>query len=79
MPTQIKLGVDKIIGTGDPFDRISLIPLIADWGVPRNCIWNMQEGQKCDETLSRLYVLREKMQGHKIVGVCENHHQELSR
>ena len=68
----IRLEVNTVIGTGDPFDRIMLIPLISQWKVPTNCVWNLKE--PCDNRISRLYSLREPVNGHGIVGICEEHH-----
>ena len=74
METEIlKLSVEQVIGTGDPFDQITLILLISDWGVPNNCLWNLKE--ECEETLSRLYVLDKPVDNHKIIGICEKHHK----
>ena len=67
MPTtkeKRSLSVSSVIGTGDPSDRIMLIPLISQWKVPRNCLWNMT-GEECDASLIRLYVLDEPLDGHK--------------
>ena len=74
----IHLEVNTVIGTGDPFDQIMLIPLISDWGVPKQCIWNLKE--KCENNISRLYALREKLDvGDGVmvstVGICEEHHK----
>ena len=55
----IHLEVNTVIGTGDPFDQIMLIPLISDWKVPKECIWNLKE--KCEKNLTRLYSLRKKL------------------
>ncbi len=73
---KVTLGVNKVIGTGDPIDEIMLIPLISDWKVPRECIWNMT-GETCDKGLTRIYVLDEPFQGHDCVGACEEHHKAL--
>ena len=75
---QLNLNVNIVIGTGDPFDQIMLIPLRFDWGVPRECIWNLKE--KCDNNISRLYALREKIDvggGVMVstVAICEEHHK----
>ena len=74
----INLKVNTVIGTGDPFDQIMLIPLICDWGVPKECIWSLKE--KCENRISRLYALREKLDiGDGVmvstVGICEEHHK----
>ena len=69
----LKLNVRRVIGTGDPLDSILLIPLIADWGVPRECIWSLT-GERCEEQLARLYVLEEPVQGFSVVGACAKHH-----
>ena len=74
---KLTLHVKTVIGTGDALDAIMLIPLIADWGVPRECLWNMT-GEVCKASLDRLYVLDEPFQGFRTVGVCEQHHKELS-
>jgi len=73
----VKLGIETVIGTGDALDSIMLIPLISQWRVPTNCLVVLR-GDTCEEPLSRLYVLREPVKGHKILGVCESHHKELS-
>jgi hypothetical protein len=80
----VKLIIKTIIGTGDPFDAIALIPLISDWGVPNQCI-NGINGEPCIKTLTRLYVLEQPLtgfgggpEGFWVVGCCENHHKELS-
>jgi len=73
-PTAIQ--VKTIIGTGDPLDAIVLLPLIADWRVPRNCLVALR-GEKCDAPLRRLYVLVEPVKGHSVLGICEQHHQEF--
>jgi hypothetical protein len=72
----IKLSVKTVIGTGDPFDAIMLIPLICDWRVPQNCLMALQ-GEKCDATIRRLYVLETPIEGHGVLGICEAHHQAL--
>ena len=70
----LKLSVKQVIGRGDALDSLMLMPLIIDWRVPKNCIWNKKE--KCDAPISRLYVLDEPLDGkHKVVGVCEEHHK----
>ncbi len=69
--------VKETIGTGDPFDQISLIPLISQWGVPRNCLVALR-GEECAAPLARLYVLMEPVNGHTVLGVCEKHHQEFT-
>ena len=76
----INLQVNTVIGTVDPFDQIMLIPLICDWKVPRECIWNLKE--KCENNIGRLYALREKFDiggGVMVttVGICEEHHKIL--
>ena len=53
-----------------------LIPLISDWKVPKECIHSLT-GDVCEKPLRRLYVLEEPVQGFKVVGVCEEHHQAL--
>lgn len=68
----LNLKIRKVIGTGDPFDVIMLIPLRHDWGVPPDCIMNLTE--PCDEKIRRLYVLDEPVDGHSVVGICEKHH-----
>lgn len=73
----IKLKVTTVIGTGDAFDPIMLIPLIHDWGVPEGCIYTIKE--KCNGIISRLYRLEEKVQGHGVVGICEKHHKEFNK
>ena len=73
----IKLKVKEVIGTGDPTDVITLIPLISQWRVPRECAWVLT-GEECGKPLSRLYVLQEPIQGHRIVGVCRDHHDLLT-
>ena len=83
--TRISVTAKTVIGTGDPFDGLMLIPLIADWGVPRECITSIT-GDPCTERISRLYVLEEPLcgfgggpDGFKVVGVCEKHHAALAR
>lgn len=80
----LKLSVKTIIGTGDPFDVIMLIPLISDWAVPRECIYSLT-GEACEGPLSRLYVLHEPLigfgggdDGFGVVGACEKHHALLN-
>ena len=77
---QLKLSVTTVIGTGDPFDGIMLVPLISDWGVPRDCIFSVT-GEPCAKPLRRLYVLSEPLigfgggdKGFLVVGACEDHH-----
>lgn len=77
MSDTIHLGVERVIGTGDPSDAVTLTPLIVQWQVPSNCLWALI-GTPCDQPLRRLYVLREPVQGHKVLGVCEQHHAELA-
>ena len=36
----LKLSVKQVIGRGDALDSLMLMPLIIDWRVPKNCIWN---------------------------------------
>lgn len=76
MTETVKLRVGTVIGTGDPLDRMELLPLIVDWRVPSNCLWSLA-GTPCEKPLSRLYVLDEPLQGHRVVGVCEQHHVAL--
>ena len=73
----VELDVETVIGTGDAVDGIMLIPLISQWGVPHNCLVALR-GDKCEEPLSRLYVLRAPVGRHKILGICEDHHKELT-
>jgi len=75
MVETVYLEVDSIIGTGDPADKIMLLPLIYDWHVPNQCIFNISE--PCEEMISRLYRLRNPVQDHTTVGVCEKHHQKI--
>ena len=80
MAEGIHLEVNTVIGTGDPFDKIMLIPLICDWKVPRECIWNLKE--KCENGINRLYALRKEIDiGDGVmastVGICEEHHKIL--
>lgn len=77
MAETIGIKVKQVIGTGDPFDGTMLIPLITNWRVPRNCLAAVWTGQECERPLRRLYLLDEPIQGHGVVGVCEDHHQEL--
>lgn len=72
-----KLKVKEIIGTGDPFDMIALIPLLHDWKVPEGCIGGVRDGEECNATATRIYVLAEPFQGFNCVRACERHHQEL--
>ena len=69
------LGVKTVIGAG--WDRISLLPLIVDWHIPDRCLMVLA-GQDCRESIRRLYVLDEPMQGHGVLGICEPHHQQLA-
>ena len=69
----LKLFVKTIIGTGDPVDAMMLIPLIADWRVPRNCLMALQ-GVHCDAPIRRLYVLETPIEGYGVLGICEAHH-----
>jgi hypothetical protein len=72
--TVLKLSVIRVIGGENALDSIMLTPLIIDWLVPKNCIWNKKE--KCEASISRLYVLAEPLDGkHKVVGVCNEHHE----
>jgi len=80
----LKLSVKTVIGTGDPFDQIMLLPLISDWGVPRECVGSLL-GEPCDKPLVRLYVLDEPLhgfgggdEGFGCVGACREHHEQLS-
>ncbi len=83
MNATVKLGVETVIGTGDPLDVIMLIPLIHDWNVPRECIMGVT-GTPCEAPIRRIYVLREPLvgfgggeQGFKHVGICEAHHRQF--
>jgi hypothetical protein len=69
----IHLGVDTVIGDGDP---ISLMPLVCDWHVPPNCLMALQ-GEDCQAPLAYLYVLREPVNGHKALGICREHDAQL--
>ena len=71
----IHLGVKTVIGDG--CDRIGLLPLIADWHIPDNCLMALV-GQDCRAPIKRLYVLDEPVQGHGVLGICEPHHQQLA-
>lgn len=78
----LQLQVKRVIGTGDPMDALLLIPLISQWGVPKECIYNVKE--ECTAPLHRLYVLEEPLvgfgntpTGFSVVGACEAHHQLL--
>lgn len=73
----ISLNVKSIIGTGAPSDIIMLIPLISQWGVPRECAYGALTGEKCEDPIRRLYCLAEKVQGFSVIGVCAKHHLEL--
>jgi len=70
------LGIETVIGTGDPLDGIMLLPLLCAWGVPRGCLVALR-GESCEEPVTRLYVLREPVEGYKHLCICEKHHQEL--
>ena len=74
----LTLSVKNIIGTGDPSDVITLIPLISQWGVPRECAYGALTGEGCEKPLARLYVLNEPIQGHSVVGMCREHHETLT-
>ena len=69
----VSLKIKEVIGTGDPLDSIMLIPLITDWKMPRECVWTLKE--ECKNPIKRLYVLDEPIDGHKVVGCCEEHHK----
>ena len=78
MTETIHLDVKTVIG-GGPAASIELIPLISDWKVPRQCLWNLT-GETCTGMLTALYVLNEPIRGFgggkdgfKIVGVCRDH------
>ena len=73
----VRLSVKEIIGTGDPFDMIALIPLISQWRVPRECVYGALTSSGCGNPLSRLYVLSEPVQGFSVVGICREHHALL--
>ena len=82
---KVHLDIKTVIGTDDPMDGIMLIPLIVDWHVPRECIWNIT-GENCDTRLRRLYVLNEPLhgfgggpEGFAVVGVCEEHHRAFMK
>ena len=84
MSDRLKLSVKTVIGTGDPLDGIMLVPLIVDWGVPRDCIASLT-GEPCAHRIRRLYVLNEPLKGFGggdngfgVVGACEKHHAALS-
>ena len=77
MTETLTLKVKTVIGTGDPLDSIMLVPLICDWNIPKNCAYGALTGQECNRTLRHIYVLEEPLQGHKSIGVCEDHHQLL--
>lgn len=72
---ELVIEVERVIGTGDPLDGIMLIPLRHEWGVPAECLMNLST--PCQAPLRRLYVLKTPLQGHSVVGVCEQHHQEF--
>ncbi len=74
----LNLSVKQVIGTGDPFDQIMLLPLITDWQVPRNCMMALC-GVDCQATISRLYVLDTPVDGHGVLGICETHHREFAK
>ena len=76
MTETIHLGVKKIIGDGSALQRIELIPLMAQWYVPHQCLYSLISIE-CSERVSRLYVLEESIQQHRVLGICEKHHQEL--
>lgn len=73
-PTKLTIKVNSVIGTGDPFDVLMLIPLIHQWRVPQNCAIGALQGEDCKNPISRIYVLREPVEGHKCIGACESHH-----
>ncbi|KKM83610.1 hypothetical protein LCGC14_1307600 [marine sediment metagenome] len=77
MTETLKLNVKTVIGTGGPLDGIMLTPLLCDWKVPKNCAYGALTGKECEKSLRRIYVLEEPLQGHKAIGVCEEHHQVL--
>jgi len=82
---RIHLSVKTVIGDPDPLlASIMLLPLVCDWGVPRECIWNLT-GEKCEKPLARLYVLNEPLlgfgggdAGYKTVGACKEHHKQIA-
>ncbi len=77
MSDTTNLKINSVIGTGDPFDVIMVIPLIHDWGVPDHCVFCWGEGkEKADsKPISRLLCLAEEFAGNKVVGCCEEHYE----
>ena len=69
------LSVKKVIAS-DPPDAIGVIPLVCDWGIPRNCLVALR-GEDCKQPIAAIYVLDEPIEGHCALGVCAEHHAEL--
>jgi len=74
----IQLHVKTVIGNGSAYDGIMLIPLLAQWYIPHQCIWNLKD--ECNDPLRRIYVLDTPipLEGRgdcKAIAVCEKHHQ----
>lgn len=72
----IHLKVKSIIGGDDPVTDLETQCLGINWKVPKECLV-VAAGIECSAPIAKLYVLEEEIQGHKVVGVCNEHHKEL--
>jgi len=72
--------VKSVIGTGDPFDILFVIPLIHSHGYPPNCCFGeLMDGANCERKVQRLLVLEEPFQGHELLSACEAHFKRFDR
>ena len=78
MQETLTIKVNSVIGTGDPMDRVMLLPLIAQWGAPSNCGIGALMGEDCEEPVTRLYTLQEPVQGFACLSACEAHHGQFA-
>jgi hypothetical protein len=77
-----EVAVSHVVGTGDPLDMLLLIPLIVQWGVPRACETELDEGT-CEVPIRRIVILAEPgfTDGagsvFRELGYCETHYQSF--
>lgn len=74
----------SIIGTGDPVDIITMIPLLHSHGIQRACVMADETAEHCAEPIQRAVVVDHTdppgvFQPGDSLGFCEPHFQVLLR
>lgn len=73
----------SVIGTGDPFDIITMIPLIRSHGIGRACAVAQDEGEpECEDPIQRAVIVDRTdppgvFEPGTPLGFCERHFQAI--